>query len=176
MPLLSMRQYAKQRGCSPEAVSKAVRTGRISTVTDEKGQRKIDPEIADREWAANSEGVRPNYGIPSSEARVNQAQADPTAPKKPTVQDSAAVLKAYQARLAKLEFDEKSGKLHDISECSKNAFKSARATRDAMLGIPDRLSAELAGETDQVKIRRRLDTEIRQALDNLASVIEGHTE
>ena len=165
-----MRQYAKHRGCTVEAVSKAVKTGRISCQREANGKyAKIDPEVADREWAQNSEGVRPNYGIPSSEAPPGPKDDE----KKTSIQNQALVLKAYQARLAKLEFEEKSGKLHDVDECKQDAFKAARATRDAMLGIPDRLSAELAGETDQFKIRQRLETEIRQALENLATEIES---
>ncbi len=48
-PLLSRRAYAKRRGCSHVAVLKAIREGRISTVDG-----MIDPDLADREWAANT--------------------------------------------------------------------------------------------------------------------------
>lgn len=170
--LMSMRQYAKKRGVSPEAVSKAVRTGRISTVNDEKGQRKINPDVADREWAQNSEGIRPNYGIPSSEPQPEEQPQAEEKPKGPSVHQSAAVLKAYQARLAKLEFEEKAGKLISAEEVKRESFKTARGVRDALMGIPDRVSAEFAGETDQFAIRKRLETEIRQALESLATQLE----
>ncbi len=51
---MTFRGYAKQRGASPEAVSKAVRSQRISTIRTPDGRRLIDPEVADREWAANT--------------------------------------------------------------------------------------------------------------------------
>jgi len=168
MTLLSMHQYAKHRGVTVQAVSKAVKNQRITCARNEKGHALIDPAVADRQWAENSEGVRPNYGLPSGDPPP-QAEG----PKGPSVYQSAAILKAYQARLAKLEFDEKSAKLHDVEQCKRDSFKVARSVRDALMGIPDRLSAEMAGETDQFKIRQRLETEIRQALETLAVELES---
>lgn len=171
--LMSMRAYAKYRGVSPEAVSKAVRTGRISTITvDDKGTRKIDPAIADKEWSDNSEGVRPNYGIPSSEEHQGEPDESQERQQRLSVGKSVAYLKAYQVKLAKLEFDEKSGKLVDAEAVKRESFRVARATRDALMSIPDRLAPELAGETDQFTIRKRLEDEIRQALQNLSATLE----
>ncbi len=59
---ISLRAYAKRRasaglpGCSPEAVSKAVKTGRLrDSVVLVDGEPKIaDPELADREWVERS--------------------------------------------------------------------------------------------------------------------------
>lgn len=51
--MMSLTDYAKRRGVSTVAVSKAVARGRLSaSVTrDERGQPKIsDPDLADREW------------------------------------------------------------------------------------------------------------------------------
>jgi hypothetical protein len=54
--LLTYSAYAKRRGVSVEAVSKAVETGRISTVPGKsKIGRLIDPAVADREWAENTD-------------------------------------------------------------------------------------------------------------------------
>ena len=61
-PPISLRAYAKHRaaaglpGCSPEAVSKAVKSGRLrDSVVLVDGEPKIaDPELADREWAERS--------------------------------------------------------------------------------------------------------------------------
>lgn len=51
--MMSLTEYAKRRGVSAVAVSKAVARGRLSAsvARDERGQPKIaDPELADREW------------------------------------------------------------------------------------------------------------------------------
>lgn len=169
--LMSMRQYAKHRGISAPSVSKAVAMGRITCVRDSFGRAQIDPAVADREWEENSVPYRVGNsgGKDGASTVVNPESGESGDPKKNPYAQATAVLKNYQARLAKLEFEEKAGKLHDVDGCSKEAFRIARAVRDAMLGIPDRLSAELAGETDQFKIRKLLEDEIRLALENLAA-------
>jgi hypothetical protein len=164
MSLMSMRQYAKHRGVTVEAVSKAVKAGRISCNRDERGYAQIDPDVADREWDANTDPGKSKK--PLTEA---PSEADENAK---TVKKSAAIYKMYQARLTKLEFEEQSGQLHNVDQCKRDAFKVARAVRDALLGIPDRLSAELSGESDQFIVRQKLDAEIRQALQALAADLE----
>lgn len=70
---ISLTAYAKRRGVSPVAVSKAVASGRLSAsvVRDERNAPKIcDPELADREWTANT---RPRIDHPPS---VPRAPAD----------------------------------------------------------------------------------------------------
>jgi hypothetical protein len=54
---ISLTAYAKRRGVSPVAVSKAVARGRLndSVVRDERGAPKIsDPDLADQEWEQNT--------------------------------------------------------------------------------------------------------------------------
>jgi hypothetical protein len=47
------------------------------------------------------------------------------------------------------------------------AFTMFRHTRDAMQNIPDRIAEIVAAETDPVKVREILTTEIRQSLERL---------
>jgi hypothetical protein len=47
--LLSQKEYAEHRGCSPAAVCNAVAAGRISLIDG-----KIDPVVADIQWKANT--------------------------------------------------------------------------------------------------------------------------
>lgn len=48
-----------------------------------------------------------------------------------------------------------------------SAFTMFRHTRDAMQNIPDRIAEIVAAETDPVKVREILTTEIRQSLERL---------
>lgn len=80
---LSLTAYAKLRGVSTVAVSKAVASGRLaaSVVRDERGAPKIgDVELADREWTSNT---RPRIdhppAAPSIPASLRAAPADPPA-------------------------------------------------------------------------------------------------
>jgi hypothetical protein len=162
MALLSMRQYAKHRGVSPEAVSKAVKRGRISTALDDKGQRKIDPEIADREWTINSDESKANFS-PTADDKSN-IETDKIGG---NYRGARAVREAFNAKLAKLDFEQRSGKLVDAESVKKEAFKLARLTRDAVMSIADRISAEVAVETDPFKVSVRIREECRKALESL---------
>jgi phage terminase Nu1 subunit (DNA packaging protein) len=55
-PGLSIRAYAKERGCSDRAVRNAIKDGRLlKSIGKHAGQvRIIDPDLADREWAENT--------------------------------------------------------------------------------------------------------------------------
>lgn len=161
MTLMSMRQYAKHRGVSPEAVSKAVKRGRISTISQANGIRKINPEIADKEWAENSDPTKlraPTQGEPSAQT------VEPN--RGPSIQQSAAVLKAFQARLAKLDFDERSGKLIDVEIVKTKWTALASIVRTKVLGIPTRAKQripELTAEAYAI-----LESIARESLEELA--------
>jgi hypothetical protein len=180
MPLMSMRQYAKHRGVSAPAVSAAVKKGRIPCKWDAGGKAIIDSEVADRAWVRNTDFTKAPHLEAQAQAPV-PPQPDPPADtaaeekesKRPGVADAAAVLKTYQARLAKLDFEEKAGKLVSAEEVKMDAFKTARSVRDAMMAIPAKISAELAGETNPFTIHRALEKEIRIALENLSVSLEA---
>ncbi len=54
MDYMTQAEYAKYRGVSAPAVSKAIRSGRIDVYLDEKGRKLIDPVKADAQWSLNS--------------------------------------------------------------------------------------------------------------------------
>ena len=55
--LMGIREYARYRRVSPAAVRKAISSGRIPAVNG-----KIDPEVADAQWAANTDPGRARNG------------------------------------------------------------------------------------------------------------------
>jgi hypothetical protein len=65
---VSLRAYAKRRGVSANAVSRAVRTGRLraSVVQTDDGPKIVDVELADREWAANTDLSRAPDAVKAS--------------------------------------------------------------------------------------------------------------
>jgi len=177
MALLSFRQYAKHRGVSPEAVSKAVEGGRITTIRTEDGKRLIDPVKADAEWAANTQSSK-RYIPTKREKEQGKTKPDPEDAQGPLSQvlqgpsyaQSRAIREAYAARLAKLEYEEKTGKLIPVDKVKVEAFKLARTVRDAILNIPDRISNELASYgNDSPRIHERLTQELILALEELVN-------
>lgn len=168
------------RGVSGEAVRKAIASGRLvrSVVYDEKGRPSIDPDLAEQEW---SDQTHPSHGGKRGAASVKKSLTDdpvtdaapPDEPRTTpaaaaaTFAQSRAIKEAYLARLAKLEFEEKSAALVKADAVKNEAFKVARLVRDALLNIPDRVSADLAADADAFTVHRKISLEIRKALEGL---------
>jgi hypothetical protein len=130
MAIVSLRSYARHRGVALAAVQKAIASGRICTRPD----GLIDQEIADRQWedttrcvpSTNGQGVRiTNNGPGSGGAEYARARAE---------------REHYSALLAKLEYEERAGKLIDTDDVKAQAFRTYREFRDRLLNIPDRVS------------------------------------
>lgn len=155
MSLVSLRKYAEHRRISHTAVQKALRQGRIKTTAG----GKIDIEQADRDWERNTSPVN----APKRAPRVDGGAGGGS-----SFAQSRAVRELYLARLAKIEFEERTGKLISRDEVTVAAFTKARTVRDSLLNIPDRVAAVLAAETDPVRAHQILTHEIRKALRELS--------
>lgn len=109
----------------------------------------------------------PEGDIPPDALDAEAAAGSPAAP---SYAQSRAIREAYQARLAKLEYEERSGKLVAADAVKTQAFKVARSVRDALMNIPDRVASELAAETSPAAVHARLARELRDAIRELAEV------
>ena len=125
------------------------------------------PTSADANWARNT-APRPQPA--SSPAKASAQVGMPAAPRVPITtlsrararepaepprlesgleySKARAVRESYLARLAKIDFEERTEKLVSADEVRVAAFNRFRQFRDGMLNIPDRLAAVLAAETD----------------------------
>ena len=133
---------------------------------------KIDAQRADEQWERNTQEKVPPVTAPKRAApRPVERPADepPSHPEAPGIggleyAKARAIREQYLARLAKIEFEERSGKLVNRDEVQVAAFNRFRAFRDGMLNIADRISAVVAAEGDPIKVHDLLTTEIRRAL------------
>lgn len=164
--LLTFRKYALHRGVSVQSVSKAVSGGRITTILDEKGKRRIDPEVADIQWARNTDPVQ------AQRAAGNRVQAPPAfdhAPADPRAAQSVRDrVETARAELYELELQEKRGVLVKAEDVKRKAFERARSARDSLQAIPARTAAVLAAETDPARCHDILAAEIRKACEEIA--------
>ena len=158
MPVMSQRAYSRQRGVSVSTVQKAIETGRISTLPT--GQ--IDSDVADEEWARNTQTHAPAVD------RRGQADEDAEVFGASQYTKARAVREHYQARLAKIEYEERIAQLVSGDEVQVAAYNKFRQFRDAMLNLPDRLAAMLAAESEAAKVHESLTVEIRKALNDFA--------
>jgi len=165
---ISAAKYATHRGVSKPAVLQAIRDGRLTkSVTRDGKAFKIDVDLADQEWAATTSIDR---GEHNNRMMLGDAGIEGEAA---TYAASRAKKEQYQAELSRLEYEQKAGTLVDAEAVKKEAFKVARMIRDGMLNIPDRVAAELTGQTDNFVIHRRLTEEIRKALESALGAEDG---
>ena len=85
----------------------------------------------------------------------------------PTFNESRAKSEHFRAELARLDLEVKEDQLVEVARVQREAFTAARAVRDALGNIPDRVSNQLAAESDPVVIHQTLTEEIRKALETL---------
>ena len=174
--LVSFREYARQRGVSLQAVQRAIQSKRISVILDEDGIPKINPVTADIEWEKNTQKeYRPHTLARKiqkeiSDARLEKDRAlENIATSEPmSYSDSRTVREAYSARLMKLEYEVKTGKLVSAEDVKREYFQILRVTRDSILNIPDRISSILAAENDAARIHQLITQELHQALEELS--------
>lgn len=86
----------------------------------------------------------------------------------PDLNESRARREHYQAELAKLQVTQQRGELVPVDQVKKEAFALGRSVREALANLADRLSHQLAGETDPARIHAVLTDEHRAALVELA--------
>ncbi len=172
---MNVTAYARHRGVSHVAVLKAIKAGRIAKEAD----GTIDPVKADAAWGGNTSPAQQRKPKPEEKARpkttVAERSADAPAPVAggPSYAQSRAIKEAYLARLAKLDYEEKSVALVRADSVKVAWFNVLRVLRDRVLNLPDRLAPLLASETDPKLVRELLDTELRQILNDVADTTSG---
>ena len=159
--------YARHRGVSHVAVLKALKAGRIAKEPD----GTIDPAKADALWNKNTSPAQQRKA--SKQPAVERPLETPAVSNGPSYAQSRAIKEAYNARLAKLEYEEKSGILVRTDTVKVSWFNVLRVLRDRTLNLPDRLAPILAAEMDPKQVREFLDTELRQILNDVADTTAG---
>ncbi len=161
MALLSQSEFARRQGWSRQYVAKLVKSGKITLHNG-----KIDQKQALAAINATSE---PSTALRSTSKSETNLPSVPNDSRQAVDFVTARTMReAFKAKMAKMEYEEKAGKLTDASKVKAEAFRAGRIVRDALLGIPDRLSDVLAAEQDPVQIRRLLNDELETILSELS--------
>jgi pyruvate/2-oxoglutarate dehydrogenase complex dihydrolipoamide acyltransferase (E2) component len=173
---MSLRAYARHRGVSLAAVQKAVATGRITLEPD----GTIDPAKADAQWNQRTRVAQPpvsqatTTGATTKATTANAAaQAAGEDALSANYHKARTVREAYAAKLARLEYEERQGKLINADEVKVTVFNLARRLRDRMQQIPRQVSAQIvaavAAKPDPREVEDILDQVIREALIEISS-------
>jgi hypothetical protein len=179
MPWMTKANYAKHRrenglpGGSPPAVHYAIQDGRI-TISQEG---LIDSEVADKQWAANTNPKFQEAGVKAGAARTKQrraaskevAEVPPNLLQMPPTADrndlnkSRASREFYESELARLKFEEKQHLLIPVETVRRVMYEAGRVIRAGHDDLVAQLSPDLATETDL----SRTEIMLKSALERL---------
>lgn len=167
--LLSKAAYARHRGCDEKAVRKAIAEERISTIDG-----KIDPEVADIQWAKNTraraDSARTVAGNAAEAGQGMPAAADApgaseSGPATPGYADYRAIREKADAEMAQRANLKDAGLLVERSRVERGTFDVVRAFRDAVMTIGQRAAPRCIGLADARDIEHVITDETRKALE-----------
>ena len=170
---VTLRAYARMRGCTEGAVRKAIASKRITPNPD----GTIDPERANQEWTRNtfagktlhqairapSAAPRGGVGMPGQP----EVSSDPVA----AYLRARAVSETYKAKIAQMEFEERAGKLMQATKAGEYAMQFSAIVSDALSAWPDRLTPLIAATTDERVVHRVLSNEAAALRRRVAKAI-----
>lgn len=170
--LMSKAAYARHRGCDEKAVRKAIAEGRISTIDG-----KIDPEVADIQWAKNTRaradskrtaaGGATDAGSPllDGEGAASGPESAPGAPASPGYADYRAMREKADAEMAVRANLKDAGLLVERAQVQRGTFDVVRAFRDSVMVIGQRAAPRCIGLADSREIEHVIVDETRKALE-----------
>ena len=164
------------RRCSRQNLEKLCRSGRLSLSCVSLNPIRVNPETLIDEYVSNVDPRQQRSALAKPDP-IEPPPADAAELKRrvqglpddaiPDLNESRARREHYQAELAKLQVTQQRGELVSADEVKKEAFKVGRGVREALANLADRLSHQLAGETDPAVIHQVLTQEHRSALVEL---------
>ena len=165
---ISLRAYAKARGCSLTAVQKAIATKRITKLPD----GTIDAARANREWARNTlPGQKVPDAVTTPDRFPTHESPAPSGDPTTTYLRARAVKESFAARTAQLEYEERSGKLISTSRVAEYVAGFSSIVKDSLMAMPDRLAPMLAAVDDEKTIHRILAADITAVLRKVSKSV-----
>ncbi|CAN7168390.1 hypothetical protein LJR118_000280 [Acidovorax sp. LjRoot118] len=178
--LLSKAAYARHRGCDEKAVRKAISEGRISTIDG-----KIDPEVADIQWAKNTRaradskrsGAANSDGEGVGRVQGEIATGGPAGPDagtaSPGYTDYRTIREKADAEMAQRANLKDAGLLVERTRVERGTFDVVRAFRDAVMTIAQRAAPRCIGLGDARDIEHVIAEETRKALQGFEERLQG---
>jgi hypothetical protein len=170
---ISIRAYARMRGCAKSAVEKAIKTKRITPLPD----GTIDPERANVEWAKNTfagHTLNRTQAAPTPRAGSAMAMAPEPGPSSDPVAAylrARAVNETFKAKVSQMEYEERAGKLIPAARASEYAASFSAIVKDGLMAMPDRLSPMLAAVEDEKVIHRMLVADVSALLRKMGKAV-----
>jgi hypothetical protein len=177
--LVTFSEFAALKGCAKGTVTSATKSRIAAAVVEKDGKRWLDRDLALELWNRNTKAThnakvsKPDpieAPLPESPRELRKAIEALPDDAIPELNESRARREHYQAELSKLQVAQQRRELVPAEEVKKDAFQVGRSIREALSNLADRLSHQLAGETDPAVIHQLLSDEHRDALLALQEV------
>ena len=156
MELISQGEYARRRGVTKQAVSKAVRRCRIPLIDG-----KIDPLVADTLWRERTDPLQQQRALGQQrQAPAIPADEDVRWPEKRDFSWRERKERA-EAQMAEIMLKEREGRLCDAEMAQRRITQFCSALKAQLEPLADRISAEF-GTDDAMRraMRQRIRDEI----------------
>ena len=176
---VSIRAYARSRGCTEGAVRKAIAARRITPDPD----GTIDPVRANQEWERNTFAGKTLHQATGPQA-VPRSAPPPSRggsgmPSSPEVTNdpvsaylrARAVSETFKAKTAQLEYEERAGKLIQATKAGEYAAHWSSIVGDALSAYPDRVAPLVAAAKTEAEIHRILAAETSALRRKMAKAI-----
>jgi len=194
---LSIRAYAQSRaarglpGGSHTAVRKAIAAGRVTPEPD----GTIDPERADAQWSGQTDPAKqrgdavkgpapatgstgpserpvPQAAIDAVQDTLTESGQEPAPGGAVTFMRARLATEVLKAQLQKEQLKRVRGEVVDRNKAVSMVFDLARKERDAWIGWPARVAANMASElgVEAHDLEQVLDRYLREHLAELAEV------
>jgi phage terminase Nu1 subunit (DNA packaging protein) len=164
-PVMSQAEYARHRGKSRQYISKLAQAGVLVMRGGKVDVRASDTVLDDRPVDVVEERASAPQSRPVADSLGGQTST--------SFGQARTVEMVFRAKLRKLEFETRQGKLIEAELVRKTISDAARGVRDGILAIPDRLATVLAAESDPKKVHVTLKTELSRELEALANAIDA---
>lgn len=162
--LLTLSEFVKEVGAAKTTVLEAIQKGRIHAT--KKGRVWQVPKSMVKVWQGGVQPLKPSATV----------KAGTHGQRVISTYEAENRKKVAQAELAEMQLAELKGDLIPKAEVISFSFKATRKIRDNILGVPNRISNELAAEPDPHQVHVMLENALTEALDELASMIEKWDE
>ncbi len=165
---ISLSEYARRKGVSRQYVSRLAKEGRLPL----DGEGRVDSVAADAALAAVSDPTRPrrSVGVVAVESEPSGAVVD--GPRGLTLTEARTRRESIRARSDELSLQERLGELLPRREVEDALFSAGRVARENLLGLPSRLAAELAAESDPRRVEERLTVELRRVIVEMVDALK----
>lgn len=179
------RQHDVSRAAMHKRVSKLIDAGRLSTKDGPRGTKLVNIVALNRVIATETDPAQAlrNGSVPDEPDLPEQPDGDEAgqAASAPASGGSSyhaarASRETYQAESARLDLDERLGKLCYVDDVERRTMTAMRKVRDRFLALPAVIADRLAGAPDALAIRGILSAEIRAVLASAAKDMSGLDE